>query len=273
MQNGNNDINKPEENALRQAPPELELPFQRKQQDAAEWVYDNRASVMITVIIYLVIAIVFVSSKIMLRKPEVQQALVVEIAEMEKTAAELAAIQALQARQDNAGGDNVRNLISDENSTLEKSVRGNASDDLIDDLNEVEERIRQNREMYEEGIRQNQEMIEQWERDRSKDAERADAKIEGNVTVAYSLKQPIRPAAYLQVPAYQCRGGGRVVVDIVVNRKGQVSSAAINKALSGTMDNCMTSAALSAAQNSRFRAIASAPAKHSGTITYTFVPQ
>ena len=69
--------------------------------------------------------------------------------------------------------------------------------------------------------------------------------------------------------AYQCEGGGEVVVGITVNPSGEVVAA---KVASGG-DDCMREAALEAARNSLFNIDDSAPARQSGTITYLFIPQ
>ena len=88
-------------------------------------------------------------------------------------------------------------------------------------------------------------------------------------TVSFSLTDPVRTRRYLEVPAYQCEGGGEVVVGITVNPSGEVVAA---KVASGG-DDCMREAALEAARNSLFNIDDSAPARQSGTITYLFIPQ
>ena len=46
----------------------LRLPFDNRQKDFVEWIYDNRIGLCVTIIIYLVASIVFVSAKIVSRK-------------------------------------------------------------------------------------------------------------------------------------------------------------------------------------------------------------
>ena len=97
----------------------------------------------------------------------------------------------------------------------------------------------------------------------------SDRKVQGRVTVSFSLVDPVRHARHLVVPAYQCEGGGEVVVRITVNRAGEVTHASV---ASGG-DDCMRETAVRAARNSVFDINDAAPARHTGTITYIFIPQ
>ena len=88
-------------------------------------------------------------------------------------------------------------------------------------------------------------------------------------TVSFSLTDPVRTSRYLAVPAYKCEGGGEVVVEITVNRAGDVTNARVVEG----GDECMRSSALGSARRSRFNIDDSAPARQQGTITYIFIPQ
>ena len=59
------------------------------------------------------------------------------------------------------------------------------------------------------------------------------------------------------------------MVAIVFNRAGEVISALVVEG----GDDCMREAALRAANISTFNIDPAAPARHQGTITYTFIPQ
>ena len=65
---------------------------------------------------------------------------------------------------------------------------------------------------------------------------------------------------------------GQLTVGRVLDRNGDVLSASVDKSRSAS-DNCMTEAALEVAMRSRFNVDPSAPGRHSGTVTYVFVPQ
>ena len=62
---------------------------------------------------------------------------------------------------------------------------------------------------------------------------------------------------------------GEVVVEITVNRAGDVTNARVVEG----GDECMRSSALGSARRSRFNIDDSAPARQQGTITYIFIPQ
>ena len=92
----------------------------------------------------------------------------------------------------------------------------------------------------------------------------------GPSVISYSLDG--RKALSLPVPAYKCHGGGDVSVQITVNRKGYVVSAAVIESVSSS-DECIVRSAIAAAKRSRFRASSSAPEKQVGEIVYRFIAQ
>ena len=77
-----------------------------------------------------------------------------------------------------------------------------------------------------------------------------------------------RTKSQLPIPVYTCKQGGKVVVNIKVNPKGEVLSAEINKALSGTENGCLLENALKYAAKSSFNT--SKGNMQWGTITYYF---
>lgn len=92
----------------------------------------------------------------------------------------------------------------------------------------------------------------------------------GESSVSYNL--PGRYARFLPIPVYKCEYGGRVVVEITVNRKGTVQKAVVLESESQD-DDCIRSVAVDAAQRSRFNTKPDAPALQKGTITFNFVRQ
>ena len=163
----------------------------------------------------------------------------------------------------------IQNQVSNENALNEKlrDDRGTNAAALNDAAAAAEERMRANREAYEQGLAEERAIRQR--RGAGEDSEHQDRKVKGRVTVSFSLTDPVRTRRYLEVPAYQCEGGGEVVVGITVNPSGEVVAA---KVASGG-DDCMREAALEAARNSLFNIDDSAPARQSGTITYLFIPQ
>ncbi|MCK9414012.1 MAG: hypothetical protein M0Q53_17050 [Prolixibacteraceae bacterium] len=76
----------------------------------------------------------------------------------------------------------------------------------------------------------------------------------------------------LPIPVYLAQGGGEVVVDIVVNRNGDVLSATPRDAVK-LNDPTILAYAKQAAEKTLFNPDNSAPEKERGTITYLFVAQ
>lgn len=94
---------------------------------------------------------------------------------------------------------------------------------------------------------------------------------EGEVTVTFQL--PGRQARFLDVPGYRCQGGGRVVVQVNVNRLGEVLEAKIVSVSDGDLQGCFATSALESAKKSSFFIDPQGEALTQGTITYAFVPQ
>lgn len=96
-------------------------------------------------------------------------------------------------------------------------------------------------------------------------------KVEGLTTVSYDLVG--RSDVRLDVPAYLCKGSGRVVVRVAVDRNGTVTRAELDVASTNTVDGCMVEHALSSASTARFSRALTAPQPQRGTITYLFLAQ
>lgn len=100
---------------------------------------------------------------------------------------------------------------------------------------------------------------------------RKPVKVEGLTTVSYDLAG--RTDIILDVPAYLCKGQGRVVVRVAVDRSGKVGKAELDPGASSTSDACMVDNALSSAGSARFSSSSSAAQPQRGTITYIFLAQ
>ncbi len=92
----------------------------------------------------------------------------------------------------------------------------------------------------------------------------------GKSNIEYQLAN--RHHLRLPIPVYLARGGGEVIVDVVVNRQGRVVSAKPRR--SGQLrDEQIYLYAGIAAQRSVFNTDETAPALQTGTIRYTFIAQ
>ena len=271
--NKNEPIQPAKEHAATSKPqrkPRLRLPFDNRKEDIGEWAFDHRVGLAVTLIVYLVIGIVFMAGKIAVGERQGVSTILVDLENLEALEQERDRLrEEVEARLRDEDWRNVRNMASNENALNEnlKDDRGTKTAQLNESAEAVQERMRANREAYEKGLAEAEAIGQQKE---SQSEEQVTTqKVKGRVTVKYSLTNPMREHRYLDIPAYRCEGGGEVVVAITVNRSGEVTGAYIK---SGG-DDCMCRTALISARRSRFDINSSAPAKQSGTITYTFIPQ
>ena len=245
--------------------PRLKLPFDNRKEDAGVWAYDHRIGLCVTIIAYLVPKIVVG------RRPHTQGMFIdlQTLAELEKERDRLEQQVRERQQQDPIDWKSVQNQVSNENALNEKlrDDRGTNAAALNDAAAEAERRMQANREAYEQGLAEERAIRER--NGAGKDEERQDRKVKGRVTVSFSLTDPVRTSRSLNIPAYRCEGGGDVVVEITVNRAGEV----VNARVQSGGDECMRESALRAARVSRFNIDQSAPARQQGTITYIFIPQ
>lgn len=252
--------------------PRLRLPFDDRREDAGTWAYDHRMGLCITLIAYLVLMIVFVSSKIVVGRRTSAQGMYIDLqslAELEKERDRLQEEVRQRQQEEPLDWKSIRNAASNENALDEqlKDDRGTNTAALNEAAAEAADRMRANREAYEQGLAEEAAIRQRTGTEEG--SEHQDRKVKGRVTVSFSLTDPVRTSRHLVVPAYQCEGGGDVEVEIGVNRSGEVVSARV--VYGG--DACMRETALRAARASLFNIDPSAPAKQSGTITYIFIPQ
>jgi hypothetical protein len=93
----------------------------------------------------------------------------------------------------------------------------------------------------------------------------------GTVMVSFNL--PKRKAYELSNPGYTCNGSGTVVIDIKVDKSGEVKEVSYNPSLSSGASDCMIEKAKVYAKRSRFNLSAEVSGTQSGTITYKFQGQ
>lgn len=93
--------------------------------------------------------------------------------------------------------------------------------------------------------------------------------FKGKTRIEYFLEN--RKHKYLYRPIYKCQAGGTVVVDIVVNQKGEVVNASVKE--SNTNEYCVLQTALEASRATTFNTDYNADARQKGTIKYIFTAQ
>lgn len=249
----------------------LRLPFDERPTDAGEWAYDHWRGLAITLIVYLLLGIAFVAGRITVGGTPHRSDIIVDLTALEQLDAERERLERENAclMNEERQWQHVRNLSSNEalNENL-KDDRGTQTSQLNNTASEVERSMQANREAYERGLAEVSALRERPDEEQSGDAP-SSPKVAGRVTVSYSFTDPVRYDRILHKPAYKCEGGGEVVLSVTIDRYGEVVDARV---VSGG-DACMRETALRSARISRFRADESAPARHTGTMTYIFIPQ
>ncbi len=265
--------NQTEQTSAKVRKPRIRLPFENRKEDAGEWAYDHRVGLCVTIILYLLLAIAAVASKITLGERSTAQSIYVELPELQSLEDENERLRReIEQRKSSMDWNSVRNVTSNENVLNEnlRDDRGTRTDELNRLSSEVAERVRANQQAYEEGLAEAEAAGRRpAEQGTHRDEKRSDARVKGMVTVSLSIDNPVRYSRHLEVPAYRCEGGGEVIVQITVNRAGDVIAASI---VSGG-DECMREASLRAARMSSVNIDESAPPKQNGTLTYIFIPQ
>ncbi|MBN4077516.1 hypothetical protein JYT25_00020 [bacterium AH-315-C20] len=93
----------------------------------------------------------------------------------------------------------------------------------------------------------------------------------GQVMVSFNLKG--RDAYNLPVPGYTCNGSGKVVIQIKVDKNGDIRETSFLPSRSPGATSCMVNKAKRYAKKSRFNFSSSVSGTQTGTITYQFKGQ
>ena len=94
----------------------------------------------------------------------------------------------------------------------------------------------------------------------------------GPALVFVDLENKQRGTAFLYVPVYTCKKGGKVVINITIDNNGKVKTATLSSVKSnGNDSDCIVEAAKSAAFQTKFTASTTGTEK--GKIIYTFLDQ
>ena len=268
-----NELREPEE----QREERVDLPFETGRRDWSGWVYDHRAGILVTVIAYLLLAIFIVTARIIIHPTENRAGFFVDLQDIEALAEERDRLEE-EVRQmqslnqlEREYYESIRNLASNEQGQLNSGASGTqgGQSQVFNDARALEERMRADRENYERGLQDADNILSNRPAATGDSPSNETARIEGTVSISYSLSG--RQAVYLYRPTYLCQGGGDVVVNIVVDRNGRVINATVNAA--SVDDTCLKEYAVKAALESRFNTDGTAETRQPGTITYRFASQ
>jgi len=236
-------------------------------------------AIMVTIIIHLTVAVIFMSVKISALKREIAAEIILTMEdefpdpEMDK-AIELAKSDQFQG----VSPEEMLNIIK------------NIADKPIDiDPKEYENMVKE--EMIKSGLLNEKNFIDQEKMAKEAGAEEIAAEKEeikpqvteknekpqekgtfrGPTRIFYDLAG--RHHVYLPIPIYKCEGAGQITLAIVVDRSGNVLKAEPASKLSTTKDPCLTETAVEHAFKTKFNADQSAPEKQGGYLTFVFVSQ
>ena len=166
---------------------------------------------------------------------------------------------------------------------LEEELRRNIAVNVADKMNDristekyieelKEEMGIEDLEQYLDRSLPDEDNISYSEEQKADEDEESDTEEEysGPTNVTYFLEN--RSKKYLPIPVYTCKGGGLVVVDIIVNPKGKVIATSISND-SDTREQCLLETALKYALRTRFNTDYNAESRQKGYISYQFIPQ
>lgn len=260
---------------VRRSRQRLRLPFDGRKQDWGDWAYLHRKGLLAL----LLAAVVFLVTLFVLEfqlsgGPSYQEAMYVDTRTLEEILEEKERLEREIERKkaQEIEWERVRNMQSND-ALVNKDVtddRGTDVDKLNEQAEAVAKRMAANRSAHDAGMAE-VDAIGKGEPgdDKSADKKGSDTHYKGGVTVRYKFENPVRNKRDLIIPAYRCETGGQVEVEVVLNQGGEVISA---KVVWGG-DEEMRREALRAARASLFDINFDAPDRHTGTITYTFIPQ
>lgn len=236
----------------------------------------HRRGIMGTVIFHLLLAIFLLSMEISKINVHEEMEIVVEAPDPEEIQKQKEIEQQQEEIRQKSAADEVekmlRSIAVNENAPREKENREADVQKYVEEImKELEEegsaaKYRAQRDQhYKQDSLQHQRDRREQELDSLKSTF-----YSGESSVSYNLKE--RYARFLPIPVFKCEFGGKVVVEITVNRKGVVQKAVVIEAQSH-QDNCLWKVAVDAAERSRFNEKPTAPDLQKGTITYNFVKQ
>ena len=253
------------------------MPFLDTNTDMGVWVFKNRYGIIATMTIYILVVGFMVFGKISIKEADLSNSIYIDIPleEIEEKIEEKKPeIKPVEQDYDDQP---VENVMVDKNMELDtqlKDDRKTETSDLYREALETQEQLEANRKGYESGLESVSDITIDKEKHRVADRRQKPTNKSinklGNVTVSYDLKN--RFVVEPEIPAYRCKGAGKVEVEITVGQNGIVSSASI-KSLQNVEDQCLPEMAMEAAKMTLFNIDYDAPQKQTGVITFIFVAQ
>lgn len=250
------------------------IPFLDNREEFGVWVYKHRIGIIVTMSVYILVLSAMMFAKVGIRGADLSNSILIEIPHEPQPEPEPLPQEQQVPENDPYQTQKVENVVVDRNVELNKELKDDRktnTSDLYREAQAVQQRLEQSRQAYKDGL----DAIENIRPEAKKSTinqEETNRNInkQGNVTVAYDLKN--RFVTHPEIPAYRCKGAGKVVVTVTVGQNGRVITAVI-KQLSGVDDECLPEMALEAARLTQFNIDYDAPARQSGEISFLFVAQ
>lgn len=241
-----------------------------------EWLFNHRVGLLVVFAVFVLSGTVLATARYNVERIDLEYLIEIVPEEFEEQkrpeVKPIPSIEELAQRVQN-----VRNVVSNEAATEQSSGSSDFDEDIKQLMEEIEEGMDSNRAAYEEGmnsVRGAGKGGKGGGDDKGDSKDKSDknrSKYQGNCTVTYSFEQPVRNHRNLYVPAYTAKGGGVVVLEVLIDRNGAVTSARVASSSNSSLNQVAINAARN--YNTRFNIDGSAPSPHRGTITYTFIAQ
>ena len=110
MEQSNDNKQKQQQQPPRPRRPRMRLPFDNRREDPVSWIYDNRVGLCVTIIVYLLFAIIFVSAKIGNSKRAVNETMYIDLGEVELVSEELERLKEEVRKKSEVDWKSIRNL-------------------------------------------------------------------------------------------------------------------------------------------------------------------
>lgn len=249
-----------------------------------EWLYSHRLGFVAVIISILVGGLWIATARVNIEIPPIEY--IIEFVDQEPTPEEVEKLKQqrdkLQEEIDRrlAAVQQVKNVQSNESAEEGGAESQNYDNETQQMMDKVASDMASNRSDYESGMREANGIGKGGSGNGSggKKGDGKDKNFKGAVTVSYDInyisgnKKVARTArASLYKPAYLAEEGGKVVVEVRVDRNGTVKSAVVKESSNSALNETAREAALNA--DTIFNIDPNAPVSNVGTITYIFVAQ
>jgi len=247
--------------------------------------YGITLAVVLHLLVFVSLNLYTVSNPVEMPERKVQVKIEVDHYELDLTKEEIEALY-----KNKAPDENVKNIIADANDTREKSYDDysdysnsdkSAEDRVKDFEKQAFQDLKDKREASGEKILKDPKSeVEIYGGEKGENKETNSSSSEnafaGKTVLTYDLKNR-KPKDNndwnIRNPGYRCKGSGKVVIIIKVDKYGVVKDAKLDAGSSSGYSQCMVTNAMKYAKLSKFNYKDSAPAMQTGRIFYNFIAQ